>query len=36
MHESKVIVGSCGGKMIVSSGKWPYGVCGKAMQANSV
>ena len=27
--KSKVMVGSSGGKMIVNSGKWPYGVCGK-------
>ena len=31
--ESKVKVGSSGGKMIVNSGKWP---CGKGVQANSV
>ena len=34
--KSKVMVGSSGGKMIVNSGKWPCGVCGKAVQANSV
>ena len=28
----KVMVGSSGGKMIVNSGKWPYGVCGKGVQ----
>ena len=33
---SKVIVRSSGGKMIVNSGKWPCGVCGKVLQANSV
>ena len=32
----KVIVGSSGGKMIVNSGKWPCGVYGKGVQANSV
>ena len=35
-RKSKVIVGSSGGKMIVNSGKWPCGVCGKGVQANSV
>ena len=34
--KSKVLVGSSGGKMIVNSGKWPCGVCGKGVQANSV
>ena len=34
--KSKVTVGSSGGKMIVNSGKWPCGVCGKGVQANSV
>ena len=34
--KSKVMVGSSGGKMIVYSGKWPCGVCGKGVQANSV
>ena len=34
--KSKVMVGSSGGKMIVHSGKWPCGVCGKGVQANSV
>ena len=34
--KSKVMVGSSGGKMIVSSGKWPCGVCGKGVQTNSV
>ena len=29
--KSKVMVGSCGGKMIVNSGKWPCGVCGKGV-----
>ena len=28
--KSKVMFGSSGGKMIVHSGKWPYGVCGKS------
>ena len=32
----KVIVGNSGGKIIVNSGKWPCGVCGKGVQANSV
>ena len=30
------MVGSCRGKMIVNSGKWPCGVCGGGVQANSV
>ena len=34
--KSKVMVGSSGGKMIVSSGKCLCGVCGKGVQANSV
>ena len=34
--KSKVMVGSNGGKIIVNSGKWPCGVCGKGLQANSV
>ena len=34
--KSKAMVGSSGGKMIVNSGKWPCGVCGKGVQANSV
>ena len=34
--KSKVMVGSSGGKMIVNSGKWPCGVCGKGVQTNSV
>ena len=34
--KSKVMVGSSGGKMIVNSGKWTCGVCGKGVQANSV
>ena len=34
--KSIVMVGSSGGKMIVNSGKWPCGVCGKEEQANSV
>ena len=28
--------GSSGGKIIVNSGKWLCGVCGKGVQANSV
>ena len=32
----KVMVGSSGGKMIINSEKWPSGVCGKGVQANSV
>ena len=32
--KSKMMVGSSGGKMIVNSGKWPCGVCGKGVQAN--
>ena len=35
-EKSKVMVGSSGGKMIVNSGKWPCGVLGKGVQANSV
>ena len=27
-----MMVGSSGGKMIVNSGKWPCGVCGKGVQ----
>ena len=34
--KSKVMVGSSGRKMIVNSGKWPCGVCGKGVHANSV
>ena len=34
--KSKVMVGSSGVKMIVNFGKWPCGVCGKGVQANSV
>ena len=34
--KSKVMVGSGGGKMIVNSGKWPCGVCGKGVQAQYV
>ena len=33
---TKVMVVSSGGKMIVNSGKWPYGVCGKGVHATSV
>ena len=32
----KVMVGSSDGKMIVNSVKWPCGVCGKGVHANSV
>ena len=32
----KVMIVSSGGKMIVNSGKWPCGVCGKGVQENSV
>ena len=34
--KSKVVVSSIDGKMIVNSGKWPCGVCGKGVHANSV
>ena len=34
--ESKEMVRSSGGKMIVNSGKSPCGVYGKGVQANSV
>ena len=34
--KSKLMVGGSGGKIIVNSGKWPCGVCGKGVQANSV
>ena len=34
--KSKEIIGSSGEKMIVISGKWSCGVCGKGVQANSV
>ena len=34
--KSRVMVGSSGGKMIVNSGMWPCGVCGKGVQAISV
>ena len=34
--KSKVMVGSSGGKMIANYGKWPCGVCGKGVEANSV
>ena len=34
--KSKVMVGISGGKMMVNSGKWPCGVCGKGVLANSV
>ena len=32
----QVMVGSSGEKMFVNSGKWPCGVCGKGVQANTV
>ena len=34
--KSKVMVGSNGRKIIVNSGKWHCGVCGKGVKANSV
>ena len=34
--KSKVMAGSSGGKIIVNSGKWHCGVCGKGVQAYSV
>ena len=34
--KSKMTVVSLGGKMIVNSGKWSCGVCGKGVQTNSV
>ena len=34
--KSKVKVGSSGEKMMVISGKWPCGVCGKGVQTHSV
>ena len=34
--QSKVMVGSSDGKMIVYSGKWPCGVRGKGVQTNSI
>ena len=34
--KSKVMVGSSGVKIIINSGKWPCGVCGKGVQTNSV
>ena len=34
--KSKVRVGSSGGNLSLNSGKWPCGVCGKRVQANSV
>ena len=33
---TKVMVGRIGGKIIVNSGKWHCGVCGKGVQATSV
>ena len=37
MHagNTKVMVGSRSGNMIIYSGKWPCGVCGKGVQAIS-
>ena len=35
-RKSNVTDCSSGGKMIVNSGKWPCGVCGKGVQATSV
>ena len=34
--KTKVMVGISGGMMIVNSGRWPCGVCGKGLQAHSV
>ena len=34
--KSKIMAVSIDGKMIVNSGEWPYVVCGKGVQANSV
>ena len=34
--KSKVMIGSSGGKIIVNSGKWLCGICGKGVQENSV
>ena len=34
--KSKLMVGSSSRKMIVNSGKWPCGVCGKGVEANYV
>ena len=34
--KSKVMVNSSSGKMIVNSGKWPCGVGGERVHANSV
>ena len=34
--KSKVMVGSSGEKIIVKAGKWPCGICGKGVHANSV
>ena len=31
-----MLVGNSDGTMIVNSGKWPFGVCGKGVQAHSV
>ena len=31
-EKPKVMVGSSGGKMIVNTGKWPCGVCGKGVR----
>ena len=35
-EKSKAMVGSSGGKLIVNSGKWSSGVCGKGVQEDSV
>ena len=34
--KSKVMFGRSGAKIIVNSGKWPCGVCGKGVHANYV
>ena len=36
LQESKVMVGSTGGKMIINYGNWSCCVCGKGVKANSV
>ena len=36
MNAAIVMVCSSGGKMIVNSGNWPCGVCGKGVQAPPV
>ena len=35
-RKSKVMIGSSGRKMIVNSGKWPCGVCGKGVWLSGV